>query len=121
MDKNNNIKDIISLLDAGYSREEIAEMLNNPAPAEQPEETPAEEAQEPTEPAGEPKDEKLDEYAEEIKRLTEEVKTLKAQMQKKNIQQTEITPPKQETASDILARVINPNYGKFDNNGGKIK
>ena len=42
-------------------------------------------------------------------------------MQKKNIQQTEITPPKQETASDILARVINPNYGKFDNNGGKIK
>ena len=117
----NNIKDIISLLDAGYSREEIAEMLNNPEPAEQPEETPAEEAQEPTEPAGEPKDEKLDEYAEELKRLTDEVKTLKAQLQKRNIQQTEITPPKQETASDILARVINPNYGKFDNNGGKIK
>ena len=120
MDKN-NIKDIISLLDAGYSREEIAEMLNNPAPAEQPEETPVEEAQEPTEPAGEPKDEKLDEYAEELKRLTDEVKALKAQLQKRNIQQTEITPPKRETASDILARVINPNYGKFDNNGGKIK
>ncbi|MBR3359986.1 MAG: hypothetical protein IKG39_01465 [Lachnospiraceae bacterium] len=120
MDKN-NIKDIISLLDAGYSREEIAEMLNNRAPAEQPEEIPTEEPEKTPEPAGEPKDEKLDEYAEELKRLTDEVKTLKAQLQKKNIQQTEITPPKQETASDILARVINPNYGKFDNNGGKIK
>lgn len=118
MDKN-NIKDIISLLDAGYSREEIAEMLNNPAPAE-PEDTPADEPENAPEPAGEPKDEKLGEYAEEIKRLTEEVKTLKAQMQKRNIQQTEITPPKQETAADILAQVINPNYGKFNNNGGQI-
>ena len=85
MDKN-NIKDIISLLDAGYSREEIAEMLNNRAPAEQPEEIPTEEPEKTPEPAGEPKDEKLDEYAEELKRLTDEVKTLKAQLQKKNIQ-----------------------------------
>lgn len=120
MDNKNTVKDIIALLDAGYSREEITEMLQAP-PAQEEEPEAAEQPQEAQESAEEPKADAVNEYAEEVKRLADEVRTLRAQLQKKNIQQNEITPARKETAAEILARVINPDYGKLDNNGGIIK
>ena len=110
-----SIKDIISLLDAGYSREEIAEMLNAPESAEPAAEAePEAEAPEPTAeaPAAEEKSSEIDE-------LRKEIQSLKAMIQKQNLKQSRVEqPPVQESASDILARLVNPNYGM---DGGKIK
>lgn len=118
-----NVKEIIKMLDAGYSREEIAEILaeKEAAPVEDTE--PAENvSQEAPESPAEDKPDPMTEYAEEIKKLSDEVKSLRAQLQKKNIQQTQIEPPHQDTAVDILARVVNPNYGKeFNSDGGKLR
>ena len=104
----------------GLSREEITEMLQAP-PAQEEEPEAAEQPQEAQESAEEPKADAVNDYAEEVKRLSDEVRTLRAQLQKKNIQQNEITPARKETAAEILALVINPDYGKLDNNGGIIK
>ena len=81
MDK---MKEIISLLDAGYSREEINEMLNDPGKeqspadesAEAPESAQESEKAEPEEPAA-----PVDNSA-EIKALADEVKALKQLIQK---------------------------------------
>ena len=118
-----NVKEIIKMLDAGYSREEIAEILAE-KDTEQVEDTePAENvSQEAQEEPQEAKPDPMAEYAAEIQKLADEVKSLRAQLQKKNIQQTQIIPEKQDSAVDVLARVINPNYGKeFNSDGGKIR
>lgn len=118
MNKEKNIKNIISLLDAGYSREEIAELLEQPETAEEPAaepempdepeqaETPAAEPQKPAE-------------SDEIMELKKEIQSLKAMIQKQNIKQARIEEPAhQDSASDILARLVNPNYGM---DGGKLR
>ena len=116
MNESNKVKDIISLLDAGYSREEIAEMLQEPAEDLSSEDIPAEEV--PAEP------EKAEEPAEpdktsEIEELKKEIQSLKSLIQKQNLKQARVEqPPVQESASDILARLVNPNYGM---DGGKLK
>lgn len=118
MNKENNIKDIISLLDAGYSREEIAELLEQPGTTEEPAaepETP-EEPEQAAEPETEPQ--KPAESA-EILELKKEIQSLKAMIQKQNIKQARIEEPAhQDSASDILARLVNPNYGM---DGGKLR
>ena len=118
MNKEKNIKDIISLLDAGYSREEIADLLEQPETAEEPAAEPKtpEEPEQAAEPETEPQ--KPAESA-EILELKKEIQSLKAMIQKQNIKQARIEEPvHQDTASDILARLVNPNYGM---DGGKIK
>lgn len=117
MDK---MKEIISLLDAGYSREEINEMLNDPGKEQSPEDESTEapesaqesEKAEPEEPAA-----PVDNSA-EIKALADEVKALKQLIQKQNRKAAAVDTIPQESASDVLARLINPNYNR---DGGKIK
>lgn len=117
MDK---MKEIISLLDAGYSREEINEMLNDPGK----EQSPADESAEATESAQESEIAEPEEPAApvdnsaEIKALADEVKALKQLIQKQNRKAAAVDTIPQETASDVLIRLINPEYGK---DGGKIK
>ena len=113
MDK---MKEIISMLDAGYSREEINEMLNSPEKEEAPEAS--ENAQESENPEPEEPATPVDNSA-EIKALADEVKALKALIQKQNRKAAAVDSIQpQESASDILARLINPNYNK---DGGKIR
>lgn len=113
MDK---MKEIISMLDAGYSREEINEMLNSPEKEEATEVS--ENAQESENPEPEEPAAPVDNSA-EIKALADEVKALKALIQKQNRKAAAVDNIQpQESASDILARLINPNYNK---DGGKIK
>ena len=116
MNDHKDVKDIISLLDAGYSREEIAEMISAPAEeAEAPEEAAEETAAEP-EAAEAPA---AAERSAEIEELKNEIQELKSLIRKQNLKAARIEEaPKQDDAVTILARIINPDYGM---DGGKIK
>lgn len=100
-----NYAEIIKLLDAGYSREEIMAMKEEPAPAKDPAEP---------EPAPEPvPDEDI------TAGIMEEVKGMFAEM-KKELTAMNIMNSRQEgdtvkTGEDILANIINPTRMK---NGG---
>ena len=97
-------EEVIKLLDAGYSREEILAMKEEPAPASDPKE------QEP-EPAPEP--------ADITAGIMEEVKEMFAEMKKEltamNILNSRHESDEVKTGEDILASIINP----VKNNGGK--
>lgn len=101
-------EEIIKLLDAGYSRDEILAMKEEPAPAD-PEPTPAPADPEPT-PAP---------AADITAGIMEEVKGMFAEMKKEltamNILNSRQEPDDVRTGEDILASIINP----VKNNGGK--
>ena len=97
-------EEIIKLLDAGYSRDEILAMKEEPAPAPDPKEP---------EPAPAP------EPADITAGIMEEVKSMFSEM-KKELTAMNILNSRQEsdevrTGEDILASIINP----VKNNGGK--
>lgn len=100
-------EEIIKLLDAGYSRDEILAMKEEPAPAPDPEPTPDD--PEPT-PAPDPAD---------TSGIMEEVKGMFAEMKKEliamNIMNSRQESDELRTGEDILASIINP----VKNNGGK--
>ena len=87
-------EEIIKLLDAGYSRDEILAMKEDPAPAD-----PA-----PADPAADVMKEMKDMFAEMKKELTA-----------MNIMYSRQDPDDVRTGEDILASIINP----VKNNGGK--
>lgn len=98
-------EEIIKLLDAGYSRDEILAMKEEPAPAPDPAEP---------EPAPEP-----DKAADTTAGIMEEVKGMFAEMKKEltamNIMNSRQDSDEVRTGEDILASIINP----VKNNGGK--
>lgn len=97
-------EEIIKLLDAGYSRDEILAMKEEPAPAP-----------DPTEPEPAPAPEPADITA----GIMEEVKGMFAEMKKEltamNIMNSRQESDEVRTGEDILASIINP----VKNNGGK--
>lgn len=97
-------EEIIKLLDAGYSRDEILAMKEEPAPAPDPAEP---------EPAPDP------EPADITAGIMEEVKGMFAEMKKEltamNIMNSRQESDEVRTGEDILASIINP----VKNNGGK--
>ena len=100
-------EEIIKLLDAGYSREEILAMKEEPAPAPDPKEP------EPTpepEPAPAP-----DHAADVMKEMKEMFAEMKKELTAMNILNSRQEPDGVKTGEDILASIINP----VNNNGGK--
>ena len=99
-------EDIIKLLDAGYSREEILAMKEEPAPAD-PDPVPADHDPAPADPAN------------ITAGIMEEVKGMFAEMKKEltamNIMNSRQNSDDVKTGEDILASIINPEK----NNGGK--
>ena len=97
-------EEIIKLLDAGYSRDEILAMKEEPAPAPDPKEPEPEPAPEP---------------ADITAGIMEEVKGMFAEMKKEltamNIMNSRQGSDEVRTGEDILASIINP----VKNNGGK--
>lgn len=97
-------EEIIKLLDAGYSRDEILAMKEEPAPAP-----------DPTEPEPAPAPEPADITA----GIMEEVKGMFAEMKKEltamNIMNSRQESDEVRTGEDVLASIINP----VKNNGGK--
>ena len=100
-----NYEDIILLVKAGYTRDQIAAMQAPPAPAE-PHEPPAP-AEPPAPPApAEPEPPKTRGLEDLSQMLAAEFAKLNDAIVKANLQQAQ--QPPQESVDDILATVINP-------------
>ena len=99
-------EEIIKLLDAGYSREEILEMDKEPAPEPDPA------------PAPEPDPAPTDNPTPDMAGMMEEMKTMFSDLTKEliasNIMRSRIDG--EDDNEDIIAKIINP---KIDKNGGK--
>ena len=99
-------EEIIKLLDAGYSREEILKMDKEPAPEPDPA------------PAPEPDPAPTDNPAPDMACMMEEMKTMFSDLTKEliasNIMRSRIDG--EDDNEDIIAKIINP---KIDKNGGK--
>lgn len=98
-------EEIIKLLDAGYSRDEILAMEEEPAPAPDPEPTPKDPE---TSPAPDP-------AADVMKEMKEMFAEMKKELTAMNIMNSRQEPDEVKTGEDILASIINP----VKNNGGK--
>ena len=99
-------EEIIKLLDAGYSREEILEMDKEPAPEPDPA------------PAPEPDPAPTDTPAPDMAGMMNEMKTMFSDLTKELIA-SNIMRSRQEGEDDnedIIAKIINP---KIDKNGGR--
>ena len=100
------LENIIKLLDAGYTKDEINAMMNPAAPAEEaaaPAEEPAPEpikAADP-EPAPVPQPAGNDQILEALNKLTNAIIT-------KNLNATTAESAKEQTTTDILAKIIAP-------------
>lgn len=97
--------EIIKLLDAGYSREEILAMKEEPAPAPDPEPTPDD-----PEPAPAP-----DPAADVMKEMKEMFAEMKKELTAMNILNSRQESDEVRTGEDVLANIINPTMRK---NGG---
>ena len=103
-------EEIIKLLDAGYSREEILEMDKEPAPEDKKDPAP-EDKKDPA-----PEDKK--DPAPDMSGMMEEMKTMFSDLTKELIASNIMRSRQDEDDSeeDIIAKIINP---KIDKNGGK--
>lgn len=98
----------IALLKAGYSKDEISQLIEEDQNAEQTEQAPDAGASE--------QSEKLDEYMTVLQTLAGEVKDLKSAMQQQNLEQTEVKRPASDptqSAIDMLKSIYEaPKEGK---------
>ena len=106
-------EEVIKLLNAGYSRDEILAMKDEPAPAPGPEPAPAP-GPEPTpddpEPAPAP-----DPAADVMKEMKEMFAEMKKELTAMNIMNSRQESDEVKTGEDVLANIINPTMRK---NGG---
>lgn len=103
-------EEIIKLLDAGYSREEILEMDKEPAPEDKKDPDP-EDKKDPA-----PEDKK--DPAPDMSGMMEEMKTMFSDLTKELIASNIMRSRQdgEDPEEDIIAKIINP---KIDKNGGK--
>lgn len=89
-------EEIIKLLDAGYTREEILAMGSEP--------------EDPT--PEDPKPEDVESVSEEIANAMEDMRTafedFKKEIQAMNIMNSQIDQPESYTAEDLIGKIINP-------------
>ena len=98
-----NYEDIILLVKAGYTRDQIAAM-QAPAPTAPAEPTPSDPAEpKPAEPPAQPKPQGIEDLSQ---MLAAEFAKLNDAIVKANLQQAQ--QPPQESVDDILASIINP-------------
>lgn len=100
-----NYEDIILLVKAGYTRDQIAAMQTPPAPAEPPEPPAPTDPPAPPAPA-EPEPPKPRGLEDLSQMLAAEFAKLNDAIVKANLQQAQQPPP--ESVDDILASIINP-------------
>lgn len=99
------ILDRLALLKAGYTKEEINEMIKAEAEDQKPEQEEA-------------SSEQTDKYADIITALANEVKELKSSIQKENIKNSEMSAGTHtvDDAMNVLASLINPDFNKGEEN-----
>lgn len=99
------LKEVITLLNAGYSKEDIDAMTEQkePIPEDSKEEKPVEVEEKPEE----PKEKAVDDSASNEKVL-ERLDKLEKMLQKNAILSDSVNPTPKDTTKDILASIINP-------------
>lgn len=100
------LENIIKLLDAGYTKDEINALMNPASPAEEPAEPAEDPAPEPSqaadpEPAPAPQPAGNDQILDALNKLTSAIIT-------KNLNTTTAETAKEQTTTDILAKIIAP-------------
>lgn len=98
----NNLDNIFKLIDAGYSKEEINELLNPEVEAEASEEAPAEDDKPQVDLSI------FKSLSEELVNLKNNIKELDTSIKKGNILNSSLNLPKEQTAEDILASILTP-------------
>lgn len=99
------ILDRLALLKAGYTKDEINEMIKAEAEEQKLEQDEA-------------SSEQTDKYADIITALANEVKELKSSIQKENIKNSEMSTGAHtvDDAMNVLASLINPDFNKGEEN-----
>lgn len=112
-----NIEQILKLIDAGYTKDEISALTAPQTPAEDVKQTggtdapPIEEKPAEQTDAPQTKDEVRTLLA-KIAELTDTVNSVKASQQKNNIRTQIVDTVAEQTTEDILTSIINPNFKK---------
>ena len=91
------VEEVLALVNAGYTKEEIAAMGATPEPEKKPE--PASEPEKKPEPANN-----------QVAELTQQMSKLIATLQANAIANSSLTPPHQPSAEDTLAEIIRPTF-----------
>ena len=97
--------EIIKLLDAGYSRDEILNMQDEPAPEEKQKPAPEEKQKPAPEEKSEPAPVNMDAIMSEVKDMFAE---MKKELTAMNILNSRQKAEESKTSDDILANIINP-------------
>ena len=101
------VEEVLALVNAGYTKEEIAAMGATPEPEKKPE--PASEPEKKPEPASEP-EKKPEPANNQVAELTQQMSKLIATLQANAIANSSLTPPHQPSAEDTLAEIIRPTF-----------
>lgn len=109
------LEEVIKLLDAGYSKDEIQALNGSdtvePEPAADPEPTTAPDPEE-DEPAPAPAPEPADKTLDIVNALAQQVASLTKTIQRSNLLYSQQPAQETDTAERILANIINPTYKK---------
>ena len=112
--------DVMMLIKAGYTKNEIQDLLKEPAPTPAPEPTP-EPAPEPTpEPAPEPAPTPaapMDQMMQAMQNMIQQNQQMLQAIQAANIQAARMPADTKETPEDLIAKIIAP--GPTSGKGGK--
>lgn len=110
-------EDVLKLVNAGFSKDEIIALIGPtaPEPKPEPEPAPTPEPQPVPEPAAAPQPAPSPEQADAIAALTQQVANLTALVQKSNMLRMEQPEVKPESAEDIIANIIYPTYKSGSN------
>lgn len=110
-------EDVLKLVNAGFSKDEIIALIGPtaPEPKPEPEPAPTPEPQPVPEPAAAPQPAASPEQADAIAALTQQVANLTALVQKSNMLRMEQPEIKPESAEDIIANIIYPTYKSGSN------
>lgn len=104
----NNLENIFKLIEAGYNKDEINELLKEDEGAGEIEE--AEESKEDTGAISQVPD--INKLNEALDGLNAKIKELDTSIKKVNILSTSTEAPKKQTAEDVLASILTPKTNK---------
>ena len=100
--------EVMMLIRAGYTKNEIQDLLKEPAPAPEPEPEPAPEptAEPAPEPAAEPAP--MDQMMQTLQNMIRQNQQMLEAMQAANVQAARMPEEKKETPEDLIAKIIAP-------------
>ena len=105
------VEEVLALVNAGYTKEEIVAMEATPEPEKKPEPAPEPEKKPELTPEPEKKPEPAPEPANnQVAELTQQMSKLIATLQANAIASSSLTPQHQPSAEDALAEIIRPTF-----------